>query len=144
MNYLSQVFDRLAFLTPTIKETLQEFIFRLKKTERENLLQVILFGSMARGDFDDESDTDVFILLKDGEEKTFDIAALAYNTAYDICYNGHSLKPFVLLSPFVETLSSMMQTIHGIPRWKLEPVFQSIKEEGVLLYASDQRKKYFN
>lgn len=36
-----------------------------KKTEK-----VILFGSVARGEFDEESDVDIKIVLKNGSKKT--------------------------------------------------------------------------
>ena len=64
---LQEALDSLPFLEPVVKDTLKEFVLRLKEAEGENLLRVVLFGSMARGDFDDESDTDVFVLLKEGE-----------------------------------------------------------------------------
>ena len=136
---LQEALDSLPFLEPVVKDTLKEFVLRLKEAEGENLLRVVLFGSMARGDFDDESDTDVFVLLHKGDDskKTYDIAKIAYDAAYDVCYTSSETKPFVLLSPFVETNASIMSTIQGVTRWKLEPVFEAIREDGVLIYASE-------
>ncbi|MCL1874690.1 MAG: nucleotidyltransferase domain-containing protein [Synergistaceae bacterium] len=45
-------------------KTIEEFIHRLHLAEGDNLLQVVLFGSVARGDDCDDSDIDIFILLK--------------------------------------------------------------------------------
>ena len=59
---LQEAFKRLPFLDPVAKDTLKEFVRRLEEAEGENLLRVVLFGSMARGDYDEESDTDVFVL----------------------------------------------------------------------------------
>ena len=138
MERLQEAFESLPFLEPVVKDTLREFVLRLKETEGENLLRVVLFGSMARGDFDDESDTDVFVLLHKGDDskKTYDIAKIAYDAAYDVCYTSSETKPFVLLSPFVETKASIMRTIQGVTRWRLEPVFEAIREEGVVLFES--------
>ena len=133
---LQEAFESLPFLKPVVKDTLREFVRRLKEAEGENLLRVVLFGSMARGDFDEESDTDVFVLLHEGDDskKTYDIAKIA---AYEVCFTSSEMKPFVLLSPFVETKASIMRTIQGVTRWRLEPVFEAIREDGVLIYASE-------
>ena len=46
------------------QKAIKEFIQRLRKAEGDNLMQVVLFGSVARGDDHEESDIDIFILLK--------------------------------------------------------------------------------
>ena len=80
---MQEAFDRLPFLEPVVKDTLREFVRRVKGAEGDNLLRVVLFGSMVRGDFDEESDTDVFVLLRDGElfEKQREIVNLAYDAS---------------------------------------------------------------
>lgn len=137
-EHLQEALDSLPFLEPVVKDTLKEFVLRLKEAEGTNLLRIVLFGSMARGDFDEESDTDVFVLLHEGDDskKTYDIAKIAYDAAYDVCFTSSEMKPFVLLSPFVETKASIMRTIQGVTRWRLEPVFEAIREEGVVLFES--------
>jgi len=62
---LQEALDRLP-LKYAVKKALAEFVRRLHEAEGNNLLRVVLFGSMARGDFDEESDTDVFVLLREG------------------------------------------------------------------------------
>ena len=47
------------------ERTLHELIDRLLELEGDNLIRVVLFGSVARGDGREDSDTDVFILLRD-------------------------------------------------------------------------------
>ena len=54
---LQEALDSLPFLEPVVKDTLKEVVLRLKEAEGENLLRVVLFGSMARGDFDEEDGT---------------------------------------------------------------------------------------
>ena len=138
-EHLQEALDSLPFLEPVVKDTLKEFVLRLKEAEGTNLLRVVLFGSMARGDFDEESDTDVFVLLHEGDDskKTYDIAKIAYDAAYDVCYTSSEMKFFVFLFPFVEIKASIMSTIQGVTRWQLEPVFEAIREDGVLIYASE-------
>ena len=48
MERLQEAFESLPFLKPVVKDTLREFVRRLKEAEGENLLRVVLFGSMAR------------------------------------------------------------------------------------------------
>lgn len=126
---LQEAFESLPFLEPVVKDTLKEFVLRLKEAEGENLLRVVLFGSMARGDFDEESDTDVFVLLQKGllSKKREEIADCAYDSSY-------GAGRYVLLSPFVETEHDLKRLVKGFPRWNLEPVFEAIREEGVPLF----------
>ena len=126
---MQEAFDRLPFLEPVVKDTLREFVRRVKGAEGDNLLRVVLFGSMVRGDFDEESDTDVFVLLRDGElfEKQREIVNLAYDASY-------GAERYVLLSPFVETEHDLKRLVKGFPRWNLEPVFEAIREEGMPLF----------
>lgn len=144
---LQEALDSLPFLEPVVKDTLKEFVLRLKEAEGENLLRVVLFGSMARGDFDEESDTDVFVLLKEGDEfqKLMEVSDICSDTSYDMAFDNpeNSEQWYVLLSPLVETEQSIERVIKGIPRWRLEPVFEAIREEGVTLFdVGSKREEY--
>ena len=54
----------LSHLTPNERAGLAAFINRLHQDYGANLLRVILFGSKARGDFDDQSDLDVVVVVR--------------------------------------------------------------------------------
>ena len=139
MERLQEAFERLPFLDPVVKDTLKEFVLRLKEAEGENLLRVVLFGSMARGDFDEESDTDVFVLLREGKRAEKNrVSDIAVNTAYDTAFNDpdNVEEWYTLLSPFVRTEEELKQEIMGKETWLIEPVFTAIREEGVVLFES--------
>ena len=139
MERLQEAFESLPFLKPVVKDTLREFVRRLKEAEGENLLRVILFGSMARGDFDEESDTDVFVLLREGKRAEKNrVSDIAVNTAYDTAFNDpdNVEEWYTLLSPFVRTEEELKQEIMGKETWLIEPVFTAIREEGVVLFES--------
>ena len=54
----------LLHLTPNERAGLAAFINCLHQDYGANLLHVILFGSKARGDFDDQSDLDVLVVVR--------------------------------------------------------------------------------
>lgn len=54
--------ERLSHLTANERAGLAAFVNRLRQHYGNDLLRVVLFGSKARGDFDDESDLDVLVV----------------------------------------------------------------------------------
>jgi predicted nucleotidyltransferase len=66
-------------LSVNVIDIVKEFKELLESVHKDNLKAVILYGSMARGDFDDESDIDVLVVLNDISdykkefEKTFQV-----------------------------------------------------------------------
>jgi predicted nucleotidyltransferase len=58
----------LSHLTPNERVGLAAFIHRLHQAYGAHLLRVILFGSKARGDFDDQSDLDVLVVVHMSDE----------------------------------------------------------------------------
>jgi predicted nucleotidyltransferase len=48
--------SKLAHLTENERQALAELVERLHRRHGDDLLRVVLFGSKARGDFDEESD----------------------------------------------------------------------------------------
>ena len=58
------------FTNPRLKAVTQKVLHAAKDTLGENLNKVILFGSYARGDFDSDSDVDIFVLADVPHEET--------------------------------------------------------------------------
>lgn len=48
-----------------IKEVIKEFVRSLQSFFGKNLVSIILFGSIARGDFSENSDIDILVVAKD-------------------------------------------------------------------------------
>ena len=133
---LQEALDRLP-LRYAVKKALAEFVRRLHEAEGNNLLRVVLFGSMARGDYNDESDTDVFVLLREGKRAEKNrVSDIAVETAYDTAFNDpdNVEEWYTLLSPFVRTEAELKQEIMGKEAWLIEPVFVAIREEGIPLF----------
>jgi len=60
----------LRYLSPVEKEIIQSFVAELKGRLGNEIVRIALFGSKVRGDYSEESDIDIFILVR---EKTSDI-----------------------------------------------------------------------
>lgn len=56
--------ERLGHLTPNERASLAAVVDRLVKRYGSDLLRVVLFGSKARGDFDEESDLDILVVVR--------------------------------------------------------------------------------
>ncbi|OHB89510.1 MAG: hypothetical protein A3D13_02830 [Planctomycetes bacterium RIFCSPHIGHO2_02_FULL_40_12] len=68
--------NRNNFLTENEKMVVEKFTSRLKSVLGKDLILVKLIGSKARGDFGNESDIDILIIVKDylsDKEKVIDI-----------------------------------------------------------------------
>ena len=60
-----------ARINPKIGPIVREFKAALQDLYGERLHDVILYGSYARGDFDEESDIDLMVVLNDEEVNTY-------------------------------------------------------------------------
>jgi predicted nucleotidyltransferase len=107
---------------------LETFVEKLKETE-EDLLRIVLFGSVARGDSEIESDLDVFILLREGDG--MELQERIVNIAVDIDLDVGDCKTHI--SPMIYTKEEYEDRIRfGIP------VFKFIAEEGIVLYDAEE------
>jgi len=82
------------------------------------LVEMRAFGSRVRGDFDQESDLDLFLILR---ERTREIEEKIVLAAWDVAYDaGYVLTP---LAVTVEELNSLPL--------RLSPVVAAVNSEGV-------------
>ena len=107
-----------------IENVSKEFVAEIKNIFSDKLKKVILYGSYARGDYDDESDIDVMVLadMSDEEiEKKFN-DVIDLKCAIDNKYN-------VYLSP-------KAKDIHHFNKWlPYLPFYKNVNAEGVVLYG---------
>jgi len=101
------------------KKILQEFKERLKAVYKDNLKEVILFGSMARNDFTEESDIDVLVVL--GKMTSFDEE---FNKIFEIELEvGRKYDDEVMISALPVT----EKDYHS----RLTPLYLNIRKEGI-------------
>ena len=103
---------------------LDRFVKNSRELFGEKLKDIILFGSYARGDFDDESDVDIFLLLDIPENEAWKYRNSIVEATSDI-----SLEYDVLISPVVEPFVRYQKYKDVIP------FLQNIRNEGVHIGA---------
>jgi predicted nucleotidyltransferase len=99
----------------------REFKELLKAVHKDNLKAVILYGSMARGDFDDESDIDVLVVLNEMSDYVEEL-----DKTFQIQYELEMKYDCSFIISCVLTTSKDYET-------KIEPLFLNIHREGILI-----------
>ena len=108
-----------------IKNILKKYVDGLSEILGKNLKEVILYGSYARGEQDQNgeiSDIDILILVDLNEEKIkkYEKKILDYSFDLNIKYN-------ILLSPIIENIDEYNK------RKEYMAFYKNINKEGVLL-----------
>jgi len=81
-------------------------------------LEVRVFGSAVRGEMDDESDIDLFVVLPLGDREMRDRVT-------DLCFET-SLEVDRLVAPFIATPAGL-----ELPRMKGSPLMKALRKEGL-------------
>lgn len=109
----------------TMQDLIQQYISEIKKIYGSHLQRVILYGSYARGDFRQDSDIDIMILLdiSDLELKAYsqELSYMTYDFNLD---NGLDIKPIA-------------KSEAHFRKWvENYPFYANIYKEGVVLYGA--------
>jgi predicted nucleotidyltransferase len=112
--------DSLPHLTPNDRAAITEYIESICGQFPDRILSVVLFGSKARGDADDESDIDLLVLV-DVEDNEF--RSELWHIASDV-----SLDYYVVISPRVISQDRWAET-----RRIRMPLYRAIEADGVPL-----------
>lgn len=91
----------------------------------EKLNKIILYGSYARGDFTEESDVDIMIVLNCDAEEVKKLRSLTAEMASDI-----SLESEVFLSILLREKS------HFEKGRMFVPFYRNVESEGITIYGS--------
>jgi len=112
----------LKYLTRRERRALAEYLTRLREQFGDQVQRVILYGSKVRGDFDAESDIDVFVVVKD-DATTRARALTQLGVEVDLKYD-------VLLGDFV-----VPQTRFARMAQMREPFYRELMGEGIELWT---------
>lgn len=107
----------------TIQSFLPQYLSEIQKIYGSHLKSVILYGSYARGDYTEDSDIDIMILVDLPDEKLDDYVdslselGFQYNVEYDIW-----------IMPIVKNIKHFQYWVSAYPFYK------TVQKEGVTLY----------
>lgn len=112
-------------------KAIREFIRRLRGVEGDNLLRVILFGSTARGEAREDSDIDLFVLLKEYDRTGSEKAAIK-DRIFAVASAVEALnRRQVYISPLIRSEATYLKNKRA------SMIYHDIADEGILLYEKD-------
>lgn len=112
-------------MTSTLKSILDEYVQGLLKILGNDLEQIILYGSYARGEQnnnEETSDIDIMILVKSDATEIKNIEKKILDYSYDL-----DLQYDILLSPIVENIDVFNK------RSQYMTFYKNVIKEGILL-----------
>ena len=109
----------------SMKELLDKYIAEIKKIYGTHLQEVILYGSYARGDFKEDSDIDIMILVDLSEEEIQKSRDRVSDFTYDF-----NMDYDLLIMPVVKGMAHFKYWSEAYP------FYQNVEKEGVNLYAA--------
>ena len=101
------------------KKALKELVDRLKKVYKDNLVKVILYGSKARGDYREDSDIDILVVLKKYKRWDREFKRI-FKIVNEICYK------YDLLISYVVKLEDDFNK-------EMSPLLLNVRREGIVL-----------
>ncbi len=107
-------------LQPNERAALMEFLDALQQCYAEQVQHVILYGSKARGDFGEESDIDLLMVITNDDwraQRPFHRLVSSLSTRYDVVFS------LLVVGP--KRYSRMQRT----------PLYEFISEEGIELWT---------
>ena len=115
----------LQYLNSREKAALSEFVARLQERYADEVMLVTLFGSKVRGDFDEESDLDVLVVVEsDGWRFHREISFIGSRVSLDYDVN---VSPKAVTPTHYRDLQELRT-----------PFFESVQAEGVDLWRSKE------
>lgn len=105
-----------------INKTIKDFINQVRELLGDRVKQIILYGSYARGDYNDSSDVDIMILTDLSFEEIEKYRDDISDIAFDI-----ELETGIILSPIVKNIDKYNARVDIVP------FYANIQKEGVVL-----------
>ena len=109
----------------TTRNLLDQYTEILQKIYGKHLKKVILYGSYARGDYRDDSDIDIMILVDSTEDTIKQKGRMVSDITFDF-----NLDHDIMIMPIVKNINHFQ---YWLPA---DPFYKNVKNEGVELYVA--------
>lgn len=106
----------------SINQIISIFNEKVKEVLGNRLKKIILYGSYARGDFNNSSDVDIMILTDCTFEEIEEYRDIISDIAFDI-----ELENGIVISPIIKNIDKYNARVNFVPFYK------NVKKEGVVL-----------
>ena len=106
----------------TVRDVIYLFSRQLQMLLGAHLSKIIVYGSYARGDYQENSDVDVMILVNLTEEEIKKIENSVYDIAFEI-----EMNTGIDISPVIKSESQFEYWVDVLP------YYRNVREEGVLI-----------
>ena len=107
-----------------INDVLQLFSQKVNDLLGKRIKKIILYGSYARGDFNDSSDIDIMILTDLTDDEMYKYFVKISNIAYDIEWDNN----------FDIEINPLLKNIDRFNYWlEALPFYMNVQKEGVVL-----------
>lgn len=103
---------------------LKQFIAEVSSLLGNRLKKVILYGSYARGDYDENSDLDIMILTDFNDQELAEYRIKIRDLACDL-----EMENDIIISPLVRNIEKYNDRINIVP------FYMNIQKEGVVLHG---------
>lgn len=110
------------------EKIIQKFIDRVNKLLGKRVKKIILYGSYARGDYNENSDIDIMILTDLTNEEIIEYRELVSNIAFDIEFDTNFK---VMISPLVKNIEKFEYWLKALP------FYMNVQREGVVLSGTE-------
>ena len=103
-----------------VNSIVYKFLQDLKRILGEKLAKVIVYGSYARGDYRDNSDVDIMILVKMSDEEIRTVKNDIYDLAFDV-----EMSTGIELSPVIKNEEQYEYWVDTLP------FYRNVRDEGI-------------
>lgn len=107
-----------------IRKLLSEFAKDMHRLFGKDLSAVVIYGSYARGDYTEESDVDVMLLVKIPEDKIREYADDVSDHAFE-----YLMKYGIHISPVIKNEEHFNYWVDNLP------YYRNVRDEGVIVHA---------
>ena len=107
-----------------INKVIEEFVQSVNEILGDRVKKIVLYGSYARGDFNNSSDIDIMILTDLSNEEIIEYRDKIADIAYDIEWDNNF---DIMISPLLKNIDRFNYWLEALP------FYMNVQKEGVVL-----------